>query len=78
MIHMINLTRVQATSYNHADGIASVAPQLAHMLPSNEQFAAAMDVLGIRNDTTVVLFDHLGVFSAPRVWWTFKVFGHDK
>ncbi|GLI69812.1 hypothetical protein VaNZ11_014516, partial [Volvox africanus] len=41
-------------------------------------FAAAMDALGITNDTTVVLYDHLGIFSAPRAWWTFKVFGHDK
>lgn len=43
-----------------------------------QAFAAAMDALGITNDTTVVVYDHLGIFSAPRVWWTFKVFGHDK
>lgn len=62
----------------HADGIADTDSPLAHMLPSAAQFAAAMDVLGITNDTSVVLFDHLGVFSAPRVWWTFKVLGHEK
>ena len=41
-------------------------------------FAAAADALGISNDTTVVVYDTQGVFSAPRVWWTFKAFGHQK
>jgi len=26
----------------------------------------------------VVLYDRSGIFSAPRVWWTFKAFGHDR
>lgn len=41
-------------------------------------FAAAADALGIDNDTAVVVYDTQGVFSAPRVWWTFKAFGHDR
>ena len=41
-------------------------------------FAAAMDALGITNDSTVVVYDTAGVFSAPRVWWTFRAFGHDQ
>ena len=49
-----------------------------HMLPSEEAFAAAMDVLGVGNGTHVVVYDRLGVFSAPRAWWTFSVFGHQK
>jgi len=34
--------------------------------------------LDIRKDTAVVVYDTQGVFSAPRVWWTFKAFGHDR
>ena len=26
----------------------------------------------------VVLYDKSGVFSAPRVWWTFRAFGHER
>ena len=45
---------------------------------AQEAFAAAMDALGITNDSTVVVYDCAGIFSAPRVWWTFRAFGHDK
>jgi thiosulfate/3-mercaptopyruvate sulfurtransferase len=50
-----------------------------HMLPSPELFADAMGKLGIRKDDSVVVYDSadLGIFSAPRVAWTLKVFGHD-
>ena len=33
--------------------------------------------MGITNSDHVVLYDALGIFSAPRAWWTFKVFGHN-
>jgi thiosulfate/3-mercaptopyruvate sulfurtransferase len=51
-----------------------------HMLPSASDFASAMSALGIRKDDTVVVYDtyELGIFSAPRVSWTLKVFGHDQ
>lgn len=49
-----------------------------HMLPKPEFFAAYVGNLGISNSTHVVLYDNndLGVFSAPRMWWMFRVFGH--
>jgi len=49
------------------------------MLPSAADFASAMSALGIRPDDTVVVYDtyELGIFSAPRVAWTMKIFGHD-
>ena len=31
--------------------------------------------LGIGNDDTIVVYDGAGLFGAPRVWWTFRVFG---
>ncbi|KAH7027762.1 putative thiosulfate sulfurtransferase [Microdochium trichocladiopsis] len=51
-----------------------------HMLPTAKVFAEAMSELGIRKEDTVVVYDtkELGIFSAPRVGWTLKVFGHDK
>ena len=48
---------------------------LPHMLPAPDAFAAAMGELGIAEDMTVVVYDGAGLFSAPRVWWMFSVFG---
>ncbi|KAG2497780.1 hypothetical protein HYH03_004052 [Edaphochlamys debaryana] len=73
--------RIPGARFFDVDGITAdpdTARGLPHMLPSEKGFAAAMDALSISNDSTVVIYDHLGIFSAPRVWWTFKVFGHDK
>ena len=60
------------------DNIADKSTSLPHMLPTEQAFAAAADALGIGNSTQVVVYDRLGIFSAARVWWTFKVFGHDR
>lgn len=54
-----------------------LSPQ-QHMMPSEAAFAAAMDALGITNDTHVVVYDRSGIFSAPRAWFTFNVMGHSK
>lgn len=48
---------------------------LPHMLPKPDAFAAAMGALGIAEDTTIVVYDGAGLFSAPRVWWMLTVFG---
>jgi thiosulfate/3-mercaptopyruvate sulfurtransferase len=34
------------------------------------------EAFGIRPDDHIVLYDSYGLFSAPRVYWTFKYFGH--
>lgn len=69
--------RIPGAQFFDIDGIALPDTNLLHMLPSEAGFAAAMDVLGISNSDNVVVYDGAGVFSAPRAWWTFKVFGHD-
>lgn len=60
------------------DGIADRTTNLPHMLPSEEAFAAAASALGIENKDGVVVYDGKGIFSAARVWWMFRVFGHDR
>lgn len=60
------------------DGIADTTSNLPHMLPSPEDFARMVGALGIGNDMTIVIYDELGLFSAPRVWWTFETFGAKK
>jgi thiosulfate/3-mercaptopyruvate sulfurtransferase len=48
---------------------------LPHMLPTPEDFSRSMSTLGISNDSTIVIYEQEGVFSAPRAWWTLRTFG---
>jgi thiosulfate/3-mercaptopyruvate sulfurtransferase len=57
------------------DEIADKSIPLPHMLPSPEQFAQAVGRLGISDRDTIVVYDGAGLFSSPRVWWTFRLFG---
>jgi thiosulfate/3-mercaptopyruvate sulfurtransferase len=55
--------------------IADKSTDLPHMLPGPDEFARAVSALGIAETDTIVVYDGLGFFSAPRVWWTFRIFG---
>lgn len=57
------------------DAIADHTSNLPHMLPSAEAFSSAMRALGIGDGETIVIYDGLGLYGAPRVWWTFRTFG---
>lgn len=70
-------THIQGAAFFDIDAIADTTSTLPHMLPRPEAFAKAVGALGISNADTVVVYDGAGIFSAPRVWWTFRVFGHD-
>jgi thiosulfate/3-mercaptopyruvate sulfurtransferase len=59
------------------DAIADKSTTLPHMLPSPGFFAAEVSKLGVNANSKVVCYDSVGLFSAARVWWMFKVFGHD-
>lgn len=57
------------------DAIADHSSDLPHMLPGPAEFSKAVSALGIGDRDTIVVYDGLGLFSAPRVWWTFRLFG---
>ncbi|MEJ1159497.1 3-mercaptopyruvate sulfurtransferase [Prosthecomicrobium sp. N25] len=57
------------------DKVKDETNPLPHMLPSPEAFASAVRKLGIGDGMRIVVYDGIGLFSAPRVWWTFRVFG---
>lgn len=59
------------------DQIADRLTGLPHMLPAPEDFASAAGALGIGDASQVVVYDQRGIFSAARVWWMFRVFGHE-
>ncbi len=57
------------------DGVADHSTDLPHMLPDPAVFSAAMGKLGFGDGMSAVIYDSLGLFSAPRLWWTLQVFG---
>jgi thiosulfate/3-mercaptopyruvate sulfurtransferase len=57
------------------DEVSDHSNPLPHMLPSPEAFAATVGALGITDTDTIVVYDGLGIFSSPRVWWTFRQYG---
>jgi thiosulfate/3-mercaptopyruvate sulfurtransferase len=60
------------------DAVADHSTDLPHMLPGTTKFDADVSALGIGRDDTIVVYDGAGLGGAPRVWWTFKIFGAKK
>ena len=58
--------------------ISDKSIDLPHMLPGPEQFGEAAGKLGISHSDTIVVYDSAGLYSAPRVWWTLRLFGAQK
>jgi thiosulfate/3-mercaptopyruvate sulfurtransferase len=57
------------------DAVKDEGSALPHMLPSAAEFAAKVGAMGISDAMTIVVYDGMGLFSAPRVRWTFRTFG---
>ncbi|MBM3563928.1 MAG: 3-mercaptopyruvate sulfurtransferase [Alphaproteobacteria bacterium] len=57
------------------DAVADHSTDLPHMLPKPEAFAAEMSRLGFGDGMRAIVYDAIGIFSAPRLWWTLNVFG---
>ncbi len=57
------------------DGVADHSTDLPHMLPDPVAFSSAVRKLGFGDGMRAVIYDSAGLFSAPRLWWTFRVFG---
>ncbi|MCF2873911.1 MULTISPECIES: sulfurtransferase [unclassified Tenacibaculum] len=51
--------------------------EFPNTIPSEKYFQEEAQKLGINKDSCIVVYDDLGVYSAPRVWWLFKTFGFD-
>lgn len=49
---------------------------LPNTLPSPEYFEKEARNLGINNNSIIVVYDNLGIYASPRVWWMFNAMGH--
>ena len=57
------------------DEIADLRSDLPHMAPPPEKFIARMRAMGVGDGHQVVVYDGMGLVSAARVWWTFRLMG---
>ena len=58
------------------DELSDTESPLPHMLPSPEKFASRMRKMGVGDGNRVIAYDSVGLFSAARAWWMFRVMGH--
>ncbi len=58
------------------DDLSDDKSSLPHMLPSTVKFASRMKKMGVGDGARIVVYDTSGIFSAARVWWTFRAMGH--
>ncbi|NIA67192.1 3-mercaptopyruvate sulfurtransferase [Pelagibius litoralis] len=58
------------------DDICDPDSDLPHMLPPPHIFSSKVRRLGLGDGLRLVIYDQRGIWSAPRVWWTFRYFGH--
>jgi thiosulfate/3-mercaptopyruvate sulfurtransferase len=49
---------------------------LPHTMLSEDQFNVEAQLLGINNDSVLVIYDNLGIYASPRAWWMFRSMGH--
>jgi len=68
---------IPGARFFNVDVICDQDTDLPHMLPSTEEFAAAVSLLGVTNKNLVIVYDTVGLFSAARAWWMFRAMGHE-
>ena len=71
-------SHIPGAQFFDIDAVSDETCPWPHMLPAPAKFEQIVSDLGIDNNTTVLVYDMAGLFSAPRVWWTFLAMGHDK
>jgi thiosulfate/3-mercaptopyruvate sulfurtransferase len=64
--------------YFDIDAVADRSQGLPHMLPDPAAFADAAGALGVGDGDRVIVYGGKYLSAAARVWWTFRVFGHDR
>ena len=69
-------SHIAGAQYVDLNDISDETSPYVNMLPPAAQLEAEIGKLGIGNDTTVVVYD--ANYVSARVWWMFRLFGHDK
>ncbi|WP_282092301.1 3-mercaptopyruvate sulfurtransferase [Epibacterium ulvae] len=68
-------THIPGARFFDIDDISDHRSDLPHMAPSVEKFMSRLRSLGVGDGHQVVVYDNMGLFSAARVWWLFRLMG---
>jgi len=72
-----NAAHIPGARYFDIDDISDHRSELPHMAPPIEKFMSRLRAMGVGDGHQVVVYDNIGIYSAPRVWWTFKLMGQE-
>ena len=70
-----NDAHIPGARFFDIDDISDHRSTLPHMAPPTEKFISRLRAMGVGDGHQVVVYDSTGIFSAPRVWWTFRLMG---
>ncbi|MCI4661145.1 MAG: 3-mercaptopyruvate sulfurtransferase [Neomegalonema sp.] len=62
--------------YFDIDDICDERSSLPHMVPPMAKFVSRVRRLGVGDGHRIIVYDGAGIYSAARVWWMFRYFGH--
>ncbi|OUS70833.1 sulfurtransferase [Pseudoalteromonas sp. A601] len=66
-----------AQSFDFKKQLADLSSGLSHTMCSPAQFTQQMQLMGVDQDSLVVIYEDEGLFSSARGWWMFKAMGFD-
>jgi len=66
---------IPGARYLHIDEVSDARSALPHTAPPPEKFISRMRKMGVGDGHQVVVYDGMGMFSAARIWWLFRLFG---
>ena len=72
---VINKTIPGARFFDIKGMFSDKETNVPNMLPAPEVFEQGCQSLGIQHNSQIVVYDQLGIYSSPRVWWMFKAMG---
>lgn len=68
-------THIPGARFFDIDDISDQRSALPHTVAPIEKFMSRMRAMGVGDGHQVVVYDSLGLFSAARVWWNFRLMG---
>jgi thiosulfate/3-mercaptopyruvate sulfurtransferase len=69
-------THIPGSIFFDIDEFSDKNSEFPHTILPADIFSEMISNLGISNQDHIVVYDSLGIFSSPRVWWMFQYFGH--
>lgn len=67
-----------ARRFDYDKKICKQDSSLPHMMPGADLFQDEVRKLGINNDSVIVVYDDVGLYSSPRAWWMLRAMGHEQ